>query len=306
MTKVLQRIGFSKMLIEDARSSILHLRANSGLWLMFAGLALMFMPTLWTLLANNGLWTDDEHAHGPIILAISIWLLWKRWQAIPEVSNMKPSPKFAWVSFFIAASLYIPGRALDIIYLETASFIFAVSGIVLMSGGIELFKKLKFPLFFMIFMVPLPNSLVGPITDVMKLAVSTVTVKVLSWAGFQVARSGVVIYIEQYQLLVADACAGMRTLFMLEALGILYLNLVHHQSMLRNIVLPILIIPISFMANVVRVIILALITHFFGLEFGMGFMHGFAGAVLFVVGLFMMFSADSLLRLISKKIYATS
>jgi len=152
-------------------------------------------------------------------------------------------------------------------------------------------------------MIPLPNSLVGPITSAMKLAVSTVTVKVLSWAGFQVGRSGVVIYLEQYQLLVADACAGMRTLFMLEALGILYLNLVHHQSMLRNVVLPILIIPISFTANVIRVIALVLITYYWGLSAGEGFMHGLAGMVLFLAGLIMMLGADSMLRLISRKFY---
>ena len=286
-----------------ARKVQAHFLSNSGLWLMFAGLAIMFLPTLWDLLVVNGLWTDDEHAHGPIILSISLWLLWKRWVESSDLASFKPSPVLAWTCFFIAACLYIPGRALDIIYFETGSFVFALAGIVLMAGGKGLLNKLKFPLLFMLFMIPLPNSLVGPITSTMKLAVSAVTVKVLSWAGFQVGRSGVVIYLEQYQLLVADACAGMRTLFMLEALGILYLNLVHHQSMLRNIVLPILIIPISFTANVIRVIVLALITYYWGLSAGEGFMHGFAGMVLFFAGLIMMLGADSMLRLVSRKYY---
>jgi exosortase len=152
-------------------------------------------------------------------------------------------------------------------------------------------------------MIPLPNSLVGPITGAMKLAVSTVTVRVLSWAGLPVAQNGVVIYLGHYQLLVADACAGMRTLFMLEALGILYLNLVHHHSILRNIALPILIVPISFTANVIRVIALSLITYYWGNAAGQGFLHGFAGLVLFAAGLFMMLGTDSLLRLINRKLY---
>ena len=88
---------------------------------------------------------------------------------------------------------------------------------------------------------------------------------------------------------------------MLEALGILYLNLVHHQSMLRNIALPILIIPISFTANVIRVIVLALITYYWGSAAGQGFLHGFAGMVLFIAGLLLMFGTDSLLRLLSRK-----
>jgi exosortase B len=280
-----------------------HFQANRGLWLMFVGLVTMFLPTLWSLLFVNGLWLDDEHAHGPIILMISLWLLWRRWQETPQLSSYKPARALAWVFFAVAAILYIPGRALDIIYLETGAFVFALAGIVSMAGGKALLNKLKFPLFFMLFMIPLPNTLIGPITGVMKLAVSAVTVNVLSLVGFQVGRSGVVIFMEQYQLLVADACAGMRTLFMLEALGILYLNLVHYRSTLRNIVLPILIIPISFTANVIRVIVLALITYYGGLAAGEGFMHGFAGMVLFFAGLLMMLGADNLLRLISRKFY---
>lgn len=287
--------------VRDLRA---HYSANTGLWLMFAGLAVMFLPTLWGLFVISGLWTDDEHAHGPIILSISLWLLWQRWHNAPDLSSFKPAPALAWVCFVIAAGLYVPGRALDIIYFETGAFVWALAGVVLMAGGVGLLNTVKFPLFFMLFMIPLPNSLVGPISDWMKLAVSMVTVETLAWAGLPVARSGVVIGLGQYQLLVADACAGMRTLFMLEALGILYLNLVHYKSTLRNIALPILIIPISFTANVIRVIVLALITYYWGSAAGQGFLHGFAGMVLFLAGLFLMFGTDSLLRLLSRKFHA--
>jgi exosortase B len=293
----------SNFLLTKAREIHSHFSSNNSLWLMFVGLGLMFIPTLWSLIAGNGLWTDDEHSHGPIILCISLWLLWTRWHETPDLESYKPALGLAWICFLIAGGLYIPGRALDIIYFETGAFVWVLTGIVLMSGGIKLLNKLKFPLFFMIFMIPLPNSLVGPITSVMKLAVSTVTVHVLLWAGLPVAQSGVVIFLGRYQLLVADACAGMRTLFMLEALGILYLNLVHHHSILRNIALPILIIPISFTANVIRVIALSLITYYWGNAAGQGFLHGFAGVVLFAAGLFMMLGTDSILRLISRKFY---
>ena len=295
----------SNSLMSKAREIHAHFSANNSLWLMFAGLALMFIPTLWSLIAGNGLWTDDEHSHGPIILSISLWLLWTRWNETPDLERYKPAPALAWACFLIAGALYIPGRALDIIYFETGAFVWVLTGIVLMSGGVGLLNKLKFPLFFMIFMIPLPNSLVGPITGAMKLAVSTVTVNALSWAGLPVAQSGVVIYLGHYQLLVADACAGMRTLFMLEALGVLYLNLVRHHSILRNIALPILIIPISFTANVVRVIVLSLITYYWGNAAGQGFLHGFAGMVLFAAGLLMMLGTDSLLRLISRRFHGS-
>ena len=97
------------------------------------------------------------------------------------------------------------------------------------------------------------------------------------WAGYPIARTGVILQIGQYKLLVADACAGLHTLFTLEALGLLYLNVIQHDSLFRNVTLAILIIPISFTANVIRVMILTVITYHFGDEAGQGFLHGFAG-----------------------------
>ena len=274
---------------------------KADLAVLLVGLAIMFLPTLWGLIAHSGLWTDDEHSHGPIVLSISLWLLWKKWSECPLEYKNKPAPGLAWLCFLVAAALYIPGRALDIIYFETGAFVWAMAGIVLLSGGTKLFRAVAFPLFFMVFMIPLPNSLIGPVSDFIKLAVSTVTVDMLALAGLPVAQSGVVISLGQYKLLVAEACAGMRTLFMLETLGVLYLNLVQHKSMLRNVVLPILIIPISFTANVIRVLVLALITYYMGDAAGQGFLHGLAGMVLFLAGLLIMVGADSLLRFVSEK-----
>jgi exosortase len=119
---------------------------------------------------------------------------------------------------------------------------------------------------------------------------------ILFAAGYPIARTGVVLQIGQYQLLVADACAGLHTLFTLEAMGLLYLNLVRHDSWFRNIALAILIVPISFAANVIRVMALTLITYYYGDEVGQGFLHGFAGMVLFISALLLIIGVDSLLQ----------
>jgi exosortase/archaeosortase family protein len=86
---------------------------------------------------------------------------------------------------------------------------------------------------------------------------------------------------------------------MLEAMGIFYMNVVRHSSMLRNVVLSLLIVPISFVANMLRVLFLALLTYHFGDEVGQGYLHGFAGVVLFAMALLMIMSVDGLLRVIA-------
>lgn len=277
-------------------------RSNPDLSYMLLGLAFLFIPTFYGLI-ESGLWTNDEYAHGPMIFALSLWLVWRVWSEYEPPAHARPAPVLGWACLIFAAALYLPGRVVDLIYFEVAAYVVAVCGIFFIYGGRSLARVMAFPLVFMLFMIPLPNSVVGPFSDFMKLGVSVVTEEFLNLTGYPVARSGVIIALGQYQLLVADACAGMRTLLMLEALGVFYLNLVKHGSMLRNVVLPILIIPISFTANVVRVIILALITYHFGDEAGQGFLHGFAGMVLFISGLVFMLLADNLLRLIGNKFH---
>jgi exosortase/archaeosortase family protein len=79
-------------------------------------------------------------------------------------------------------------------------------------------------------------------------------------------------------------------------MGLLYLNVVRSASAFRNISLALLIVPISFAANVIRVVTLSLITYHFGDAAGQGFLHGFSGMVLFMAALLLTMSLDGVLR----------
>lgn len=277
-------------------------------WLSL-GMAGMFLPTLFELFQDNdaGLWNKGEHSHGPIMLTLAMWLLVTRWRAFAEQGRNRLSGHWlAWPCYFLGAALYVSGRALGIIYFEVGAFIPTLAGLVLMSGGLPLLNQLKFPIFFCIFMVPLPGFLLDPISHFIKLHIS-IAVSELLWAfGYPISHTGVVLNIGPYQLLVADACAGMRTLFMLEAMGIFYLNVIKHSSWLRNLGLAFLIVPISFTANMIRVIVLTLITYHLGDEAGQGFLHGFAGIVLFASAMLLLMGIDRTLRWLSPRAGASA
>jgi len=172
-------------------------------------------------------------------------------------------------------------------------------GIVLIFWGAKVAQHFWFAFFFMLFMVPLPASVVDAITQPMKIAVSYAAEFILYHLDYPVARSGVIITIGQYQLLVADACAGLNSLFTLEALGLLYMNVMRHESAFRNALLAILIVPISFASNVTRVMVLSLITYYWGDSAGQGFLHEFSGMVLFITALLLIIGVDSMLRAIT-------
>lgn len=263
-------------------------------WLIAgAGLLALYGPTFWDL--SHTIWLSDQQGHGPIVLGISLWLMWRKGpelMALPE----QPSPIIGWPVFAFGLLLYLVGRSQDILLFEVGALVWLVAAIMLLLRGVRALKLMWFALFFMIFMIPLPSVLVDAITQPMKLAVSYIAEAVLYGVGYPISRTGVILQVGQYQLLVADACAGLNTLFTLEALGLLYLNLVRHESVARNVTLAILIVPISFTANVIRVMVLTLITYHFGDEAGQGFLHGFAGMVLFMVALLLIIGTDSLLR----------
>ncbi len=267
-------------------------------WPVLLGLLALYVPTFYDL--ANGIWTNEEQAHGPIILILSLWLIYRQWPRMMEKSKGRPTSAMGWIVFVIALLFYIIGRSQQILIFEIGSFIWMLAAILLIKRGSSALKALWFPLFFMLFMIPLPGPLVSMLTMPMKMAVSYVAEQILFWANYPIARNGVILQIGQYQLLVADACAGLQTLLTLEALGLFYLNLVRHTSVFRNVTLAILIVPISFVSNVIRVIVLTLITYHYGDAAGQGFLHGFAGMVLFISALILILSVDALLQFFVK------
>ena len=264
-------------------------------WLpIILGLAVLYLPSLYDLF--TGIWSQDEQMHGPIVLCISVWLLYRNWAAMEEAAQGQQARNLGWPIFVFGLLLYVLGRAQDTLLFEIGSVIWLLVGLLLLLRGVAALKTQWFALFFMLFMVPLPGPVVDTVTMPMKMAVSYVAEQVLFWAGYPIGRNGVMLQIGQYMLLVADACAGLHTLLTLEALGLLYLNVVRRDSSFRNIGLAILIVPISFTANVIRVMALSLITYHFGDAAGQGFLHGFAGMVLFLSALLLIIGFDSTLQ----------
>lgn len=265
--------------------------------LLLLGLAAMYVPS-YIMLAER-VWSTDEQGHGPIILAVSVYLLYAKRH---ELAAAKGAPDYLLgvPLLVVALLLYVIGRSQFIMFFEIFSQIVMLIALALLFLGRGALRVAWFPLFFMLFMVPLPGTLVAAITAPLKSAVSAVASNLLYHLGYPVGRAGVVLTVGPYELLVADACAGLNSMFTLEALGLLYMHLMRYTNALRNVVLAVLIIPIAFIANVARVLILVLVTYYFGDEAGQGFIHGFAGMVLFMVGLMLMLGVDRVLSAIFK------
>jgi len=282
MSSVLPRTDFA--------ATSLHTRLTRGA--LAAGFLLMVVPTVLDLFHN--VWQTDEQGHGPIIAAVTLWLMWRSRQQVID-APYRPANLVGGLLFLGGILMYALGRSQQIIQGEVIGIWATAIAMVLLLRGPQALRVWGFPFFFLIFLVPLPGVLVQALTIPLKTAVSYVAEELIHRLGYPVSRTGVILTVGQYQLLVADACAGLNSIFTLEALGLLYANLMGYTSKLRNVLLAILVLPIAFIANIVRVLILILVTYYLGDEAGQGFVHTFAGMVLFGVGLSMMLVTDGLL-----------
>jgi len=285
--------------LPTAKPPRLGARFDLAVWVpLIAGLAVLYVPTLVGL--AFGVWGDGEQGHGPIVLAISCWLIYRKWPEMMRLSEGGASSAWGWPVAVVGLLLYVVGRSQGILLFEVGSAIWMLTAVILLTRGGRALRAQWFSLFFMLFMIPLPGQLVDLVTMPMKIAVSYVSEGLLYQLGYPIARTGVILQIGQYMLLVADACAGLHTLLTLEALGLLYLNLVQRDSVFRNTCMALLIVPISFTANVIRVSSLVLITYHFGDAAGQGFLHGFAGMVLFLSALCLIIGLDTLVHGLEK------
>lgn len=259
-----------------------------------AGLLVLFTPVFAEL--ARGIWSSDEQGQGPVILSLSLWLLYRRRAAL-AAAPVLPRPAPGWSLVVLGLLLYWVGRSQDVLMFATAALIPLACGACLITKGSAALRVAAFPLFLLVFLVPLPGVAVAAVTAPLKSAVSATAAALLYELGAPVARSGVVLMVGQYQLLVADACAGLNSMFTLEAIGLVYMSLRGHTAVARNVALALLLIPVAFCANVIRVVVLVMVTFIWGDAAGQGFVHGFAGVLLFVVAVLLMRAVDAVLGL---------
>jgi exosortase B len=266
--------------------------SNRAWILALAGFAAMYVPVYWW--AAKGIWQSEDHGHGPIVLAVLVWLFWGLRQEIANAPT-RPATAIGWPVFAVGVFAYFVGRVFSISILEFGSQPLVVAGTLLLLKGTHVVRLAWFPLIYFIFMIPLPGILVDAITGSLKGWIANIVEALLYATGYPIARSGVILSIGPYQLQVADACSGLHSMFSLSALGTLFMYMMGRKTKLHSAIMLTAILPIAFVSNIIRVMTLVLVTYYLGDEAGQGFLHGAAGMVLMLVALMFFFFLDMLL-----------
>lgn len=255
------------------------------------GCAALVLPTMVEVATQT--WSSDQGGHGPLVLATGVWAIWRELKG----KNVPLRPGKLSVSLPILGlmlALFVLTRTTGILELEDFAMYGALIAASYMLFGGTVLRTIWFPLVYLTFALPPPPSAVALVTQPAKIAISSWAVSVLHLVGYPIASSGVTIDIGQYQLLVAAACSGLNSILTLAALCLFYVYLRHRSDPIAFVVVAIAAIPIAVLSNFIRVLALVLITYYFGDAVAQGFVHEFAGLLMFSVALLSIFAIDEI------------
>lgn len=261
------------------------------------GLLAMYVPTYVDL--TESFWLLSSGTHGPIILAMACWLLWRD-RAVFRLPVPPTRSLIAWALLAVGLLLYVIGRSQGLFQFQVGSQVPVFIGAAWLTLGREGVRRVWFPAVFLLFLMPIPGSILDQILLPLKQAVSAIVDNLLYAVGYPIARSGVVLSIGPYQLQIADACSGLNSMVALSGIGLFYTYLVGHEGRWRNAVLLACAIPVAFASNIVRVLGLVLVTYYFGDEAGHRF-HDNAGGLEIVIAFGVFFFIDWLLGKVGRK-----
>jgi exosortase len=258
----------------------------------FGLLVLSYAPVLARLVEQ---WNNDEDmGHGffvPIIAAYIAWQDRDKLMGRPLVPNY-------WglvIVIFAAVQMYIGTLGAELFLARTA-FVEAVIGCVLFLGGTHALRVLRFPLFLLCFMVPIPSVIYNRITFPLQLFASQVAAFALEILGVPVLRDGNVLELPSQKLSVVEACSGIRSLLSLTFLSLVYGYLFDKKPWMR-LALFLATVPIAILANAGRVTLTGIMSEI-NPDLAHGSAHTASGWVIFMIALAMMVVTHQLINIV--------
>ncbi|UYY79032.1 exosortase V [Sphingomonas sp. R1] len=264
-------------------------RRQGGYWLAVAGLAALAIPTFVTL--GRETWSAEGGVQGPIVLATGAWMLARQRDSL--VALRRPgNMALGALCLLLALGIYTVGRVFDFISIETFGLVATFVAAAFLYFGVRALRAAWFPTLWLFFLVPPPGWIVDRVTAPLKEFVSYAATGFLSWLDYPILRQGVTLFVGPYQLLVEDACSGLRSLSSLVVVTLLYIYIKNKPSWRYALFIAALVIPVAVITNILRIVILVLITYHMGDEAAQSFLHVSTGMVMFVVALLCIFAID--------------
>jgi exosortase A len=260
-----------------------HRTVFFGLFGLGVLLAVAFFFEQWRAMALLW-WGNETYSHGLLILPICLWLVWRDKGALatikPQASVLGLLPLFAGLFGWLVGTLA------DVNVVEQFGALLTLLSLVPLILGVQLSKRLWFPLAFAFFMVPAGEFLVPPL---MKYTADA-TVIALQWSGIPVYRENMHFTLPTGRWSVVEACSGLRYVIAAVVLACLF-SYLNYKTWSKRILFTLACLVLAIVANWVRAYTVVLVGHWSDMKYGTGDDHIYFGWVFFglcMMGIFWM------------------
>ena len=248
--------------------------------LLIGSFVLAYFP-VWKRLVMTWM-SSDEYSHGFFIVPLCCYVIWRKKRILAKTVFSPSSWGLALIIFSL--SIYIVAHLAEIMTIASFSMILLLAGVIIYFYGFLMLKELLFPLFFLLFMIPIPAQIYSSLTIPLQLFVTKVSVWIGAFLDIPIYREGNVIHLPDRTMQVVQACSGLRSMISLLMLGAIFGYLTLKSNMLR-FALFLSGIPAAIFVNIIRVSLMVFAFYFFNYDLTKDSVHTVFGIIIFFIAL---------------------
>ena len=223
--------------------------------------------------------TIPAYSHGFLVPFVVIFLVYLDRERLQKI-HVEPS---RWgVALVGAGAVFILlGTLSGLDFLRQISILFLIGGIVAGFWGTAMLSALRFPILYLLFMIPLPYILYNAVALPLQMMAARGASGILNVINIPVFREGNIIHLPHISLGVVEACSGIKSLISLLAISVLIMKILNLRGM-SGVLFALSAIPIAVVANMSRIAATGILGSFVNPALAEGFFHLFSGWVVFL------------------------
>ncbi len=229
------------------------------------------------------IWERSEtFAHGFVIVPICLWLIWRKREALAEISA---APWWPGVLAVLAAgAMWFVMSVADVLGLKQFSLAFMVQAAFVTVVGLSVARALAFPLAFLLFAIPVGEIFVPTLIE----WTANFTVWALRFSGVPVYREANHFVIPSGTWSVVEACSGIRYIIASVMVGTIYAAVAYRSTRRRALFMAAAIVT-PIVANWLRAYGIVMLGHLSGNRIAIGFDHIIYGWLFFGLVMLLVF-----------------
>jgi exosortase len=277
--------------------------SRSPTGLVFSISAAISLAIWWSALAATFALAlrDDQYTHILLILPVSVALIYVDWKSPEPLTGVGLGIGSGLLVAAVLVAVLVRSGAISLrpdeqLSVNMLALIVWWVGAFCVSFGTRAFRRAIFPLGFLLWLVPLPDSLLSPIIRLLQEG-SAISARVLFAAvGIPVAQDGTQLSIPGLTMEVARECSSIRSSLMLVVTTMVIAQTLLRTAWRKTVVIA-LAIPLSVAKNGLRIFALAMLATRVDRSFLTGRLHHQGGIIYFLIAL----AAICLLILVARR-----